>query len=434
MNPMGAIAGTVDPNEQDRQTAQSSMLGQLAMLALAAGQRQTSGQRAATIAGAAPVIGGYQQGVLSAAQARLMQSKATQDQEEQQRQAAMQGKLSDPAFVQGLGLTPEQAQLLGPQAAIDALKARAAHDPTDVAYKQALLQKLTNPSWETTGYDEFGKPTRDLVAPNGRILTPGGAKANTPPITEQLKGLQGMDVINKLKETDPGLAAQVDAIASGRQPFPQSIMRTPRGEVISDLVSMVDPNYTAATYGARKKMMEGAANSTLGSIGGQTTFGNTAIKHLGHLYDMVDELGNWNTGLPGNKLANALKNKIADSRGQASSIVKWDSTATNAADEIAKFYGAGGVTEREKLKALFDASRSPDELRSVIKEAIDDIHAKTSNLQNQWGEVMGPYAGSKKFIYDDTQKIVDKILNGKTQDEAPAAPSIPGVRAIRQIN
>jgi hypothetical protein len=144
LNPMGAIAGTVDPNEQDRQTAQSSMLGQLAMLALAAGQRQTSGQRAATIAGAAPVIGGYQQGVLSAAQARLMQAKATQDQQELERQNAIQQQLSDPAFVQGLGLTPEQAQLLGPQGAIDAMKARAGRDPLDVAYKQALLKNLTD--------------------------------------------------------------------------------------------------------------------------------------------------------------------------------------------------------------------------------------------------------------------------------------------------
>lgn len=143
LNPMGAISSTL-ANDEDRQSAQSTMLGQLAMLALAAGQRQTAGQRAATIAGAAPVIGGYQRDVLNAAQARLMQSKATQEQEEQQRQATIKERLQDPAFAQSLGMTPEMAATLGVPGAIDVLKARAARDPMDAAYKAAMIKHLEN--------------------------------------------------------------------------------------------------------------------------------------------------------------------------------------------------------------------------------------------------------------------------------------------------
>ena len=418
--------------QQDLQDAGMQRVGQLGMLLLAAGQRMSPRERATILAQAPQYMGGIQDDVARAAQARLIGAQSQEAQNELQRRQEISGKLDDPEFLKTVGMTPEQARLLGAGGIQAALQARASRDPLQEAYLMAQIQKMGAPEWKVTGQNEFGQPQYNLVSPNGQIVTPQGSNGQQPgtgagSIMDEVKGLQGREVIDKLKVTNPGLANQVDAIASGRVPFTTSLMKGPRGEMLEALVNMVDPNYSTTTFETRKKTATGFASTTPGSAGGQVVFGNTAIKHLLELRKQVDDLNNYQ-GFPGSYYVNKFGNSRQESSGGSANLSRWKATSQNAADEIAKFYGAGGVEDRAKIHALFDPARGPDELRAVIDEQIKDLFAKTSNLENQYKEGMGPYAGDKKIIYDDTAEELLKTYKKPEQQDLP-----PGV-SIRRVN
>lgn len=418
--------------QQDMQDAGMQRVGQLGMLLMAAGQRMTPRERATILAQAPQYMGGIQDDVARAAQARLIGAQSQEAQNELQRRQDISAKLDDPDFLKSVNMTPEQARLLGAGGIQAALQARASRDPLQEAYLMAQIQKMGAPEWKVTGQNEFGQPQYNLVSPNGQIVTPQGSNGQQPgtgagSIMDEVKGLQGREVIDKLKVTNPGLANQVDAIASGRVPFTTSLMKGPRGEMLEALVNMVDPNYSTTTFETRKKTATGFASSTPGSAGGQVVFGNTAIKHLLELRKEVDELNNYQ-GFPGSYYVNKIGNSGRESSGRSGNLARWKATSQNAADEIAKFYGAGGVEDRAKIAALFDPARGPDELRAVIDEQIKDLFAKTSNLENQYKEGMGPYAGDKKIIYDDTAEELLKTYKKPEQQDLP-----PGV-SIRRVN
>lgn len=422
--------------QDDLQQAQMGKLGNLGMLLLASGQQLTPAQRATILAQAPQYMDGAQRDAMTAAQARLMNMQGKASQDEMTRADALRQRFNDPNFVKSLGLSQDQAQALGPAGIQKLLENQAMANTPDAQLdrkvKMAQLSAASKPEWKITGQTEFGQPQYNLVAPNGQIVTPAGANGQQPggggsSVMDQVKGLQGKDVIERLKETNPGLANQVDAIASARVPFTTSLMKGPRGEMLESLVNMVDPNYSTTTFDTRKKTATGFASSTPGSAGGQVVFGNTAIKHLLELRKEVDDLNNYQ-GFPGSYYVNKMGNAGRESSGRSSNIARWKATSQNAADEIAKFYGAGGVEDRAKIHALFDPARGPNELRAVIDEQIKDLFAKTSNLENQYKEGMGPYAGNKKIIYDDTR---EELLKAYKKPDQPVLP--PGVRSVTPI-
>lgn len=425
-------APTMQENQQqDFNNAMLGRMGQLGMLLVAAGERMTPRERATILAQAPQYMGGIQDDVARAAQARLIGTQSQEAQNELQRRKEISAKLDDPNFLRSVNMTPEQARLLGAGGIQAALQARASRDPLQEAYLMAQIQKMGAPEWKVTGQNEFGQPQYNLVSPTGQIVTPQGSNGQQPGtgagnIMDEVKGLQGREVIDKLKVTNPGLANQVDAIASGRVPFTTSLMKGPRGEMLEALVNMVDPNYSTTTFETRKKTATGFASSTPGSAGGQVVFGNTAIKHLLELRKEVDELNNYQ-GFPGSYYVNKFGNAGRESSGRSANLARWKATSQNAADEIAKFYGAGGVEDRAKIAKLFDPARGPDELRAVIDEQIKDLFAKTSNLENQYKEGMGPYAGDKKIIYDDTR---DELLKTYKKPEQDLPPGV----SIRRVN
>lgn len=434
-NPSAAAiaAPTMQENQQqDFNNAMLGRMGQLGMLLVAAGERMTPRERATILAQAPQYMGGIQDDVARASQARLLAAQSQEAQNELQRRQDISSKLDDPEFLNSIGMTPAQARLLGAGGIQAALQARASRDPLQEAYLMAQIKKMSAPEWKVTGQNEFGQPQYNLVGPTGQIVTPAGSNGQQPgtganSIMDEVKGLQGKDVIDKLKVSNPGLANQVDAIASGRVPFTTSLMKGPRGEMLEALVNMVDPNYSTTTFETRKKTATGFASTTPGSAGGQVVFGNTAIKHLLELRKEVDKLDNYQ-GFPGSYYVNKIGNAGRESSGRSANLTRWKATSQNAADEIAKFYGAGGVEDRAKIAALFDPARGPDELRAVIDEQIKDLFAKTSNLENQYKEGMGPYGGDKKIIYDDTAEELLKTYKKPEQQELP-----PGV-SIRRVN
>lgn len=137
------------PMQQDMQDAMMGRMGQLGMLLVAAGQRMTPKERATIIAQAPQYMEGVQRDALNAAQARLMNAQQQATQDELERANAMRGKLSDPAFLQSLNLTPEQAQAMDVSGVRKMLENQAMMNTPDAVldrrYKQAQIDHLNNP-------------------------------------------------------------------------------------------------------------------------------------------------------------------------------------------------------------------------------------------------------------------------------------------------
>jgi hypothetical protein len=76
--------------------------------------------------------------IYKAAQSRLMASQLQASQQEQQRMQGLNRRLQDPEFVKSLGLTPDQAAILGPKGIANILETRATQKPTITEYDRKV--------------------------------------------------------------------------------------------------------------------------------------------------------------------------------------------------------------------------------------------------------------------------------------------------------
>jgi hypothetical protein len=130
--------------QHDFNNAMLGRMGQLGMMLVAAGQRMTPRERATILAQAPQYMDGVQADMANAAQARLMATRAQQEQIDQARQAAIDAKLSDPKFLAGLGLKPEMAEALGPAGVRKLLENQALANTPDAILNRQRVQAEIN--------------------------------------------------------------------------------------------------------------------------------------------------------------------------------------------------------------------------------------------------------------------------------------------------
>lgn len=183
-NPMGAIASTVQSGvNEDRRNAFNSSMGQIGALLMAAGMRQTSPQRAQTLAGIAPVLGNMPREVLNSSQARLVQQKSMELQAQSaRREQAIQSALADP------NVPPEVKGLLrvDPDKGFEYLA--KLHQPIP---KQEEWSHAVDPNTgQITLYDKYSGQTRPAGAgaAGSSVQTAEGAATGAPVAPEGLTG------------------------------------------------------------------------------------------------------------------------------------------------------------------------------------------------------------------------------------------------------
>ena len=200
--------------QQDFNNAMLGRMGQLGMMLVAAGQRMTPRERATILAQAPQYMDGVQADMANAAQARLMATRAQQEQIDQARQAAIDAKLSDPKFLMGLGLKPEMAEALGPAGVRKLLENQALANTPDALldrrFKEAQISHLLAPPAKS-------EPTPQLVD------RPGGGKGwATPGSTEIIpiggagKGGVDPEMAKRTENEDKNLTYAKEAIVANR--------------------------------------------------------------------------------------------------------------------------------------------------------------------------------------------------------------------------
>lgn len=204
-------------------------------------------------------------------------------------------------------------------------------------------------------------------------------------------------------------------------------------------------------YPQRRQMQVELGKTTMpSSVGGQITFGGTAIGHLATYAETLAKLGNWG-GLGFAPLA-GLENKARGlNTQQTGAIQEAQGEGSHYGQEIAKFYGGGQTGEAERLR--FENKRSETasgpELagiiraeRDLIPERFEQIHANISN-------VLGPEAADKAVariqLAPQMQRINAALAKldptgpearalQKTADVGapPAAPAVPAAPGLPQ--
>jgi hypothetical protein len=140
------------PMSDVRQAAWNS-IGNMSALLLAAGQPMAPQQRAAYLAQLGQAGGSLNTDLYNASQRRLMQARTQREQQEMEEDKRLGEVLKDPAQLQSLGISPQQAQFLGRGGVRQLLANRMSQSPEALEAKRIELEQLR--SGQTTRQQLF---------------------------------------------------------------------------------------------------------------------------------------------------------------------------------------------------------------------------------------------------------------------------------------
>lgn len=133
------------PMSDVRQAALNS-IGNMGAILMAAGQRMEPAQRAAYLAQLGQAGSGFNTDMYNASQRRLMTARTQEQQREMEENKRMDEILKDPAQLQGLGVSPQQAQFLGRGGLRQVLASRASQSPEAAETNRLQLEQLRQTS------------------------------------------------------------------------------------------------------------------------------------------------------------------------------------------------------------------------------------------------------------------------------------------------
>lgn len=129
------------PMSDVRQAALNS-IGNMGAILMAAGQRMQPEQRAAYLAQLGQAGSGFNTDMYNASQRRLMTARTQEQQREMEENKRMDEIMKDPAQLQGLGVSPQQARFLGRGGLRQVLASRAAQSPEAAETNRLQLEQL----------------------------------------------------------------------------------------------------------------------------------------------------------------------------------------------------------------------------------------------------------------------------------------------------
>lgn len=233
------------------------------------------------------------------------------------------------------------------------------------AYQQASI------AHEGATLSETGRHNRieELIAQN-----PFGTGMGVPGAT----GKTGDDFMATLP---PGVAAQIKAVGTYRQPAPAG-RASPTGIKFMTLVNQAYPDYDASQYGAKTKARN---DFTTGKNGNTVRSLNVAVQHLDQLGQLADAMGNGNV-----QMVNKIGNLFATQTGSPAPT-NFNAARQIVGDEIVKaIIGAGGTgQDREEAAHNISAASSPQQLAGVIKTYQGLLSGQLVGLRQQYQKSTG---------------------------------------------
>jgi hypothetical protein len=170
-------------------------------------------------------------------------------------------------------------------------------------------------------------------------------------------------------------------------------------------VAQYDPTFDAVNYSARSKARN---DFTSGKSAQNVTSYNTAIGHLGTLQQAAEALNNGSYPAL-NTVTNAYANATGDPR------IKAFTTARQAvADELTRAFrlSGGNVSDIKGWEANINEAGSPEQLKAVIKQAVDLLGSRIHATADQYKRGMGTTANPLDLLTDSAKKTLRALPGG----------------------
>lgn len=138
----GPSSSGYTPDEERRMMI--STLGQLGSTLLAAGQKQSPAQRAQYLAQLGGIGSGAQNDIYKARQGALMSAQMQEKMREMEQRKSLEQWMTDPENLKKIGVTPEQARVLGPSGISSLLQASAVKQMSVTPAQAAADRAIAN--------------------------------------------------------------------------------------------------------------------------------------------------------------------------------------------------------------------------------------------------------------------------------------------------
>lgn len=207
-----------------------------------------------------------------------------------------------------------------------------------------------------------------------------------------------------LKTVPAAHAAQIKALAEGRQPFPTGMSYAKLQPLIA-AVTQYDPTFDAANYTARSKARadltspSGTGGKTINSL-------NTAIQHLGRLSDLIETEANSNIPLV-NTLVNPLRTAVGSTK-----VTNFNAVQPQAMKEIERLWRGAGGSEGDinALKDSLNKNAGQQQQREALQEFVNLVRGKLDSTEQQRDNILGPTAGkSVPVLFEQNKPVLEKI-------------------------
>lgn len=179
----------------------------------------------------------------------------------------------------------------------------------------------------------------------------------------------------------PGVAAQIKAVGTYRQPAPAG-RTSPTGIKFMSLVNQAYPTYDTSQYGSKVKARN---DFSTGKNGNTVRSLNVAVQHLDQLGQLSEAMGNGDV-----QMVNKIGNYFATQTGQPAPS-NFNAAKQIVGDEIVKAIvgSGGGVSDREEAAHNISAASSPQQLSGVIKIYQRLLSGQLSGLKQQYEKSTG---------------------------------------------
>lgn len=221
----------------------------------------------------------------------------------------------------------------------------------------------------------------------------------------------------EVPDLNEGQKSRVQAIIEGREPYPAN-SRAPDAAKIRAAVHAADPAFDAVNYNAR---LQTRKNFTSGKAAQNVTAFNTAIGHLGTLYDSIDALGNRSS--PWYNRATQAISENTDPK-YAAALKKFEAARTAVADELTRaFRGSGGnVHDIIQWEKTINTADSPAALKAAVQQAAELLNSRISSLGDEYNRGMSTTKDPLELLNPKAAQAFRHLLEGgRAAKPAPAA-------------
>ena len=307
------------------------------------------------------------------------------------------------------------AKMAASKAALDQLKSQTEYNKSQVELNNAGMDPFMKEAAARYGKDTseyqraVEKHLNRLDSPTTTMINAGGGNDGSKGDWSH----HGDDYLKTLPSKDQ---AMIKAIAEGRE-TPASIGRGKDRQKLMEEVNQYDPNYSETRFKTRQDFTSGATSKNVTSI-------NTAIHHLGSLDIAADKLKNGDV-----KGINSVINDLANQFGVPAKN-SFELTQIAVGDELMKTFRGSGASESEAeaWRKKFDSANSPESLKDAVRQGVELLSGRISEVNEQWKRGMGTPDGYPDLISKPAQKVIKKLglkIDGLDQEVESSALTMP---------